>query len=105
MQIPALTATKMSILFLYRRIFNQGTDKLFGRLTFGTLVIIAIWGLGYFFSFLFICPGHPTAYWTTLLYEKEQCVNTVTLHNAYGVSDVIIDFIVILLPIPVVSDA
>ena len=104
MQIPALMATKMSILFFYRRIFNQGTDKMFGRLTFVALVIIAIWGVGYFFSFLFICPGHPTAYWTTLLYEKEECVDTVTLHNAYGVSDVILDFIVILLPIPVVSD-
>lgn len=105
MQIPALAFVKMSFVFFYRRIFNTGSDRVFGRMTLATLVIIAIWGIGYFFSFLFICPGHPTAYWTTLVEEKKRCVNTVILHNAYGVSDVVIDFIVILLPIPVVSHA
>ena len=32
--------------------------------------------------------------------KKKHCVDTMTLHNAYGVSDVVIDFLVILLPIP-----
>lgn len=103
MQIPALTAIKASFIYFYRRIFNQGHEKLFGRITLAVLVIILIWGAGYFFSFLFICPGHPDAYWSTLLDEENECVNTVMLHNAYGISDVVLDFIVILLPIPWVS--
>jgi len=103
MQIPALTAVKMSFIFFYRRIFNQGNDKIYARLTSAALALIAIWGVGYFFSFLFICPGHPTAYWTTLVDEKKNCINTVTLHNSYGVSDALLDLIVILLPIPAVG--
>jgi len=103
MQIPALTAIKASFVYFYRRIFNQGHEKIFGWVTSAVLVFILIWGVGYFFSFVFICPGHPTAYWTTLVEEKKYCVDTVILHNAYGVSDVLLDIIVILLPIPWVS--
>ena len=102
MQIPALATVKMSFVFFYRRVFNKGSDKAFGRITVMVLALILLWGIGYFFSFLFICPGHPTAYWTTLVVEKQYCVNTVILHNAYGVSDLLLDLIIIVLPIPVV---
>ena len=100
MQIPALTAIKASFICFYRRIFTKGHEKAFASITGAVLVIILMWGVGYFFAFLFICPGHPAAYWVTLALEKKYCVDTATLHNAYGVSDVVIDFLVILLPIP-----
>ena len=77
MQIPALTFVKMSFVFFLPKMFNTGSDRLFGRMTIATLGIIAIRGIGYFFSFLFICLGHPTACWTTLLGDKKRCVNTV----------------------------
>ena len=67
------------------------------------LGLILVWGIGYFFSFLFVCKTHPTAYWTTLAREKQLCVNSVILHNSYGVSDLILDVMIILLPVPWVS--
>ena len=73
---------------------------MFAYVTGTMLILILMWGVGYFFTFLFICPGHPDAYWKTLEGEKKHCVDTSTLHDAYGVSDVVIDFLVILLPIP-----
>ena len=100
MQIPALTAIKASFIFFYRRIFMTGQEKLFPWISAVTLATILIWGLGYFFGFLLICPGHPSAYWTKLSVQKEHCVNTGMLHTAYGISDVILDIVVILLPIP-----
>ena len=103
MQIPALTAIKASFVFFYRRIFNTGQKKFFDRMTIAVIGLVVVWGIGYFFSFLFICKTHPTAYWTTLGREKELCVNTVFLHNSYGVSDLILDVIIILLPVPWVS--
>lgn len=100
MQIPALTAIKASFVYFYRRIFNKGHERVFGYMTAIMLGLILIWGLGYFFSFVFICPRHPTAYWTSYIEQKQYCVDTVALHNAYGVSDATLDIIVILLPIP-----
>ena len=103
MQIPALTAIKASFVFFYRRIFNTGQNKLFQKSSVALLSLVVIWATGFFFSFLFICRVHPTAYWTTLLVEKEKCVNTVALHNTYGVSDVVLDIFIISFPVPWVS--
>ena len=103
MQIPTLTFVKSSIVILYRRIFLSTSRQIFHLASGFLIVLIWIWGVAYFFSFLFICPGHPTAYWTTLRTEKEFCINTVLLHNAYGVSDFVLDVLIILLPIPLVS--
>lgn len=103
MQVPALAAIKMSLVFFYRRVFNQGASQWFRILTATVLTIIAIWATSFFFTFLFMCPGHPDVYWSTLARQKKICVDTAIVHNSYGISDVIIDIFVILLPIPLVS--
>ena len=64
------------------------------------LCLILAWGLSFFFSLLFICPGHPDAFWTMLKLEKEYCLNTTLWHNTYGISDVVLDLMVILFPLP-----
>lgn len=100
MQIPALAAVKMSFVFFYRRIFITGHNNVFPWISMAVIVVTVVWSLGYFFSFLFLCPGHPSAYWSALINIKEHCLDTMKLHNAYGISDVILDIIIILLPIP-----
>ena len=118
MQVLGLMCIKMSFIFFYvsyrsksmpfqqlthlfkRRIFVQGSSKVFDILTLVALAIIAAWGLAYFFSLLLMCPGHPDAFWTTLAEEKKYCFDTTMWHNSYGISDVVLDFIVILIPIP-----
>lgn len=78
---------------------NSG-NRIFEIITTVALTVIGAWGIAYFFSLLFICPGHPDAFWTTLAEEKKYCIDTSTWHDSYGISDVILDFLVILLPVP-----
>ena len=99
MQTPSLVAVKLSFLFFYRRIFSQGTSRLFRILTVALMVVVLTWGVSFFFAFLFVCPGHPSAYWHRLLDQKMHCIDTVILNNSYGISDVIIDILIFAMPV------
>ena len=72
----------------------------FQVITLGILTVIALWGTSFWISLIFLCPGHPDAFWTTLAEEKKYCLETTVWHNAYGISDVILDFVIIFLPLP-----
>ena len=100
MQVPALTSIKLSFMFFYRRIFGSAGGKTVNITSWVLITLITGWGLAYFFATLFICPGHPDAYWTSLVALKKDCIDTVMLHNSSGVTDVTLDVLVILFPIP-----
>ena len=105
MQVPALTAIKLSIVLFYRRIFIARVTNAaaFHYTTLAFMICTVIWGISFFFAFLLMCAGDSTAYWTTLVEEKESCIETVALHNIYGISDALFDILVMLLPLPSVS--
>ena len=102
MQIPALGLVKLSFMFFYRRIFNNGRGKVFANLTWGLIAVIITWIIGFFFAYVFICKGHPSYYWLSLADETAYCVNSTNLHLGYAISDFLLDFIILLFPMPLV---
>lgn len=102
LQVPALGLVKSSFVLLYRRIFIKQTASIFDRSTWMVLAVIIMWTTSFFFALLFICGTDFSAYWIGTKVEKAHCVNTNSLHNAFVISDFITDFLIILLPLPIV---
>ncbi|TGO08350.1 hypothetical protein BTUL_0213g00070 [Botrytis tulipae] len=102
LQIPALGFVKLSLILFYRRVFTRNAAPRFNIVTWFMILIIIIWTLSFFFSILFICGTDFSAYWTSTIVEKAHCVDTDMLHNAFAISDVVTDFVIISLPVPMI---
>ncbi|KAL8655329.1 MAG: hypothetical protein Q9210_000960, partial [Variospora velana] len=66
------------------------------------LATIVIWAVAFFFALLFIYGTDFSAYWISIEVEKERCVDTNILHNAFAISDFLTDLVIILLPLPMI---
>ncbi|KAL9116916.1 MAG: hypothetical protein Q9187_006554 [Circinaria calcarea] len=96
--VPIMLA-KLGILFFYRRIFRGST---FSAITWTTIILVAIWGISFFFSILFECtpihsslvmpPGTPGL----------RCIDQRANFWALSISDVLVDFIILAIPFPFV---
>ncbi|KAI1430776.1 hypothetical protein GGR50DRAFT_683247 [Xylaria sp. CBS 124048] len=86
---------KLSILYFYRRIFQNRT---FRTITTVMMVLICIWGLGFFFGYLFRCGTRFWALWAPLMDLVEYCYDSKPLFYSLAISDVITDVIILSLP-------
>ena len=93
---------KLSVLFFYRRIFVKGTSRAFDIVTKASIGITAAWMIIFFLLQLFMCGGHIDWNWGPFI-ELEKCLDGFTYNNAFFISDLIADVLVICLPIPLVS--
>lgn len=100
----AVTSTKLSFIFFYRRIFVTGssTRNLFGKVTVAVIVLIVLWTLSFVFAFLFSCGSDISAHWN-VADLRSKCDKRLDAENGLAISDFLIDVIVFLLPIPRVS--
>lgn len=101
LQVPALGLVKLSLIF-YRRVFSKNAAPRFNIVTWFLTGIIIIWTVPFFFSILFMCEANFEAYWASTVIEKQNCVETSMLHNAFAISDVVTDSVVASLPVPMV---
>jgi len=91
---------KLSILFFFRRIFC-GTDR-FSFMNIATWFMIGItttWAIAFFFANLFECGLNWANNWgATSTLNGGACINEQAMNDAYFYSDLIIDFILFILP-------
>ncbi|OTA56583.1 hypothetical protein K449DRAFT_437790 [Hypoxylon sp. EC38] len=91
------TATvKMSILLLYRRIFVTRVFKIVTAVLAGMLIV---WWICILLFQIFSCTP-VGAYW--ILGNAEYCLDLITLYNSLAISNIIWDFTLLLLPLPMV---
>ncbi|KAL8773778.1 MAG: hypothetical protein Q9194_004246 [Teloschistes cf. exilis] len=88
--------TKSSFLLFYMSIFTTKRFRICARIV---LTIVISWTVAFFFANLFTC--YPISPYIEAFY-KNKCVNGLSLWYAMAISDIIVDFFIILLPIPVV---
>ncbi|KAI1761369.1 hypothetical protein GGR53DRAFT_469368 [Hypoxylon sp. FL1150] len=95
-----LGCTKASFLFFYKRIFSvkQSTKVL---LT-GLIALIAIWTAGFFLVTVFECGSNIWAMWGTEQDLLTRCVSTWPLALSIGITDLITDVIIIIIPVPLI---
>ena len=97
-----LAVIKLSILLLYRRIFYTGAYKTFKTINNIVIGVNIAWGLAFVFALAFQCKP-PSNFWTKFELEyTAYCVDVQSLYLASGISDLILDIIVISLPIPLI---
>lgn len=89
-------AIKTAIVLLYRRIFITPAFK---RITLALLVILAMWWISVFFTQISFCTP-VSSFWVVA--EREHCIDSTMFYNAVTISNVIIDFTLLILPMPMV---
>ena len=98
LSIGALTFTKLSILLFYRRIFR---GPMFEISVWILISIVVIWGISFFFATLLECvPIYQV--WTTLYGQPRKCYEYLPMFYATAISNMIIDFLIIALPWPMI---
>ncbi|TKX19897.1 hypothetical protein C1H76_8095 [Elsinoe australis] len=94
----ALTCTKFSLLFQYKRIFVTPRFQIAVKVMIGILVLYGLWT---FFGCIFIC--WPISFFWTHQGEG-KCIPTWPLFIGNTVMNIITDFMVILSPMPVLTN-
>lgn len=99
---PTLSALKLSVLLLYRRIFSTKRFKMFNNVM---IAVVLLWALAAIFLNLFDCGIYIDAnYSRSVGYMNEKCgVDFYTL-GFYMLSDIVVDILILLQPVPMVCD-
>ncbi|KAI8170927.1 Satratoxin biosynthesis SC1 cluster protein 4 [Colletotrichum sp. SAR 10_70] len=94
--ILGLGLVKSSILVLYRSLFPS---RRFHYVVYAALTFVIGWTVSFFFSHLFTC--YPITVFIEPYYGN-SCVQTVPMFLALLFTDVVADFAILILPIPMV---
>jgi hypothetical protein len=104
MQFPAITCIKLSFLFFYKRIFCTPSTVILNVIIWTAIMLCTIWGVSFFFAFLFVCGTEFTAFWGTPTVFKSHCGIILPENFWISITDFALDIIVFVIPIPLVSD-
>jgi hypothetical protein len=92
-----LTLIKLSVLFFFRRIFRVRAFIIANNIVIGLTVA---WGISYTFALAFQCVPVSTL-WDKLESEYgNHCVMVLPFYLSFAFSDLILDVIIFILPIP-----
>ncbi|KAF1972736.1 hypothetical protein BU23DRAFT_599493 [Bimuria novae-zelandiae CBS 107.79] len=95
--VVALAPIKLSVIFLYRRVFH--ISCFFHYYSIGLCVLLVVWGLAFLFASIFQCGMRPWAYWTTVQTIKQYCDDTGGANVALCFSDLFIDVLILAAPL------
>lgn len=94
----ALGSIKLSILFLYRRIFR---GRVFDVLNWILIALVVLWILSFFLVQVFDCRTRFYMNWGPFS-ELQICLSVFHQLLAFCISDVIIDIFILVLPVPLI---
>ena len=97
--IMAFGAIKLSVVLLYRRIF---VGSLFNRYSLIMCALIILWSASFLFTSAFACGTNIAYLWRGPATMKEYCLDVGAVNLGFGVSDVSIDIMILVTPIPIV---
>lgn len=98
-EIFALGTMKLSVIFFYRRVFRGQTFDFYSK---SMIALVGVWITAFFLATLFECGTRFQYMWTDILDVSTQCTNSVMYHNAYAISDLITEVLILAMPIPIV---
>ena len=101
--IFAFGLIKLSIIFLYRRLFVTRRGTYFDWITKISISVVLLWTISFFFGFIFGCGTHFSAEWGSFRDYHMYCGVVIDLMNPLVVSDLVSDVMILCLPLPVVS--
>ena len=96
--VLAPVAVKLSLLLLYKRVFVTATPRKFRIVLYGMFTFIMLYGTIFLFLSIFICTP-ITRFWTL---EEGWCFDVWNYTVSYSVINIVTDFTVWAMPIPLV---
>jgi len=99
-QIPCITCIKLAFLFFYKRIFCTPHRTTVTHIIWFFIIICSIWGISFFFSFIFICGTRPSALWGPLRDFKQHCSHILDWNMVMSTSDFALDVVIFIFPMP-----
>jgi lysylphosphatidylglycerol synthetase-like protein (DUF2156 family) len=96
----ALGSTKISLLFLYRRIFS--VSKRMRVIFVTTITLVGAWMVALFFAELFQCSTKFWANWGSSYDIRTQRTKTTMIIFAVCLTDSLFDLTILVMPIPLV---
>ncbi|EED14508.1 conserved hypothetical protein [Talaromyces stipitatus ATCC 10500] len=97
--IVAYGALKLSVLFLFRRIF---IGPLFSKVSLLALAIVSAWTVAFFFATLFQCGTIPSRLWSSPRDVATYCSSYKYIQLGHATSDVATDLVVLTIPMPII---
>lgn len=95
---------KMSIVYFYRRIFVSHKHTIFDVITHIVNAVMFLWSLTFILMVIFDCGSHVFANWGPAVDQEAYCAAIGhTMEEGLAGSDLILDVVLIILPIPSVS--
>ncbi|KAI8959242.1 hypothetical protein F5Y11DRAFT_13691 [Daldinia sp. FL1419] len=91
---------KLSILFLWKRIFRP--TKYFVISCWIMIGIISAWSIAFCFATIFQCGTRWTWNWAPIGIFLTQCTNTLNLLTVFTGTDLLTDFIIMFMPVPLI---
>lgn len=98
--ILAIGLVKLSVVFLYRRIFS--ISRIFNIYSYFLIGIIVAWTIAFLGANIFQCGSHPAAAWTSVKMILQYCDDTAMATAALALTDLIMDLMIVTAPIPIV---
>ncbi|ROW09045.1 hypothetical protein VMCG_02773 [Cytospora schulzeri] len=99
LSIVSLACAKASIVISYRRIFR---GKRFSTVSMILLILIAIWGIAFFFGQLFDCSPIAANWDVFGKYPHANCINPLPMYYGLAASDVVMNLFILAVPQPLV---
>ncbi|KAG8157635.1 hypothetical protein KVR01_012677 [Diaporthe batatas] len=96
----ALGSTKLSLLFLYKRIFS--ISRRTRLVILATIGVVAGWMISIFFAELFQCNTRFWANWGSSYDLRTQCNRTTMIVFAVALTDSLLDLTILSMPIPMI---
>ena len=93
----AITCVKLSIIYLYRRIF---TTRRFQQVSLGVAIVVVIWWIVFTLCTLLPCLP-PQKFWHPEL--EGPCFNYDEFFLGSEIIDIVLDFSILTLPVRVIS--
>lgn len=91
---------KLSILFLWRRIF--GHVQTFNIISWVMIGVTIAWSTAFFFATVFQCGLDWSLNWAPIGIFLTQCSNTLNMLTVFTATDIITDILIIAMPMPMI---
>jgi hypothetical protein len=68
------------------------------------MVLVVVWAVVFWFLHIFKCGVHIGQFWGSYQALENSCINVVEMQFGFNLTDLITDILILLLPLPMVSD-
>ncbi|TGO59603.1 hypothetical protein BOTNAR_0159g00020 [Botryotinia narcissicola] len=100
LQCFAFCFIKTSIVFFVRRIFVTHTNSVMNWASIGLIGVIVLWSVSFLMALIFGCGKNVAIHWAPLEELVASGCDGITPEKANLISDPILDFLILLFPIP-----